>query len=132
MYTVAGMLRRASWSRFVALLLLVWGLCDLTVPGLCKTDFADIQAVMAQMQSQSNPASTHRQAPSATQKKNHAPAPAVPSSDSDDCWCCCSHIVTPPIGVSLLVARHVSEYAQVSRVENPMWRASEFFQPPKI
>jgi hypothetical protein len=127
------MLRRASRSRFVALLLILWGMCDLTVPGLCKTDFVDIQAVPAQVLSPSNPATTHQQAPSVTQpKQDHAPTPAVPSSDTDDCWCCCSHIVTQPVGISLFTFWHVSEYAQTSRVESPMWRASEFFQPPKI
>lgn len=127
------MVRRASWLRFVALVLLLWGMCDLTVPGLCKTDFVDIQAVAAQVHSPSNPATTHRQAPSFTQqKRNHAPTPVVPSSDSDDCWCCCSHIVTQPSGISLSVLEHVTEYPQISRVEYPMWRASEFFQPPKI
>ena len=128
------MLRRASRSRWVAMFLLLWGMCDLTVPGMCKTDFRDIQSVAAQqMHLLRTQAATHREALSVVQQKqSHLPIPPAPSSDSDDCWCCCNHIVTQPSGVSLVVFERVSEYAQVSRVGKPMWRTSKFFQPPKI
>jgi hypothetical protein len=124
-------LRRVSWSRLVAVLLLLWGMCDLTVPGFCQTDFTDLETVATQMQASSNVDALPQHAVTSTQQdQKHAPLPA--DSDSDDCWCCCSHIVTTPSMVSLVSLDIVLDHPVLAHEEGPTWRVSEFFQPPKI
>lgn len=127
------MLRRVSWSRWVAVFLLLWGVCDLTVPGICKTDFTDLQAIAVQTQGSSHGNGSHPQVLQVMQQsQDPMSSPAVPNSDSDDCWCCCSHIVTPHSGIALIAFHNASDSPLPVREEAPTWRASELFQPPKI
>lgn len=130
---LSSMLRRASWSRWVAMVLLLWGMLDLTVPGFCQTDFTDIQAIASQMHAASE-ASTPQPhgARVAQHKPQHSPTPAESNSDSDDCWCCCSHIVTPVAPVSLVTLERVLDHPAAASEEGPTWRSAEFFQPPKL
>ncbi len=132
-YLKPDMLRRASWSRFLALLLLFWGMCDLAVPGLCKSDFADSAAVAAKVKACDSLRISHPGALQvAQQSQDRTPSPAVPSSDSYDCWCCCSHIVPAPFASALVVPPHISDHPPLSLADNPRWRAVKLFQPPKI
>lgn len=123
---------RPSWSRFAALLLLLLGLCDLTVPGFCKTDFADGQAISVGTPTPSaSPISGQVQMTASNQKDLPPQGATLPDTDTDDCWCCCSHINTTTPDVALVTLDHVSNDMQILRVQDPMWRVSELFQPPK-
>jgi hypothetical protein len=116
-----------SLRRFMAAILLLWGLCDMTVPGICKTDFSDISSAV-----QATSSVGHGTFQISALHSNQKQAPAQPGGDSDDCWCCCSHIVPAVPQVSLVSFRRTVDEQPTLRTGVPRWRASEFFQPPKI
>lgn len=118
-----------TWSRRVAaVLLLVWAFCDLTIPGLCQSDNPTTSSA-AILQSSPNRAahvsiSEHRD--------DKSPLTAPSSGDSDDCWCCCSHIVPSVLIVSLGPIFQVPNDLDSYSPDDPRWLASKLFQPPKI
>ena len=79
------------WRSGVALVILVWALFDLSVPGLCTTE-EELLPGGATVQQEYVLAST-------VQTPRIQSAAAVPIDQNpleNDCWCCCSHVVPPP------------------------------------
>ena len=83
------MQRRAfhAFSRLVAALLLVWTFADLSKPSLCSSD---------------EPNAIASQTATLIKAISHGRTPSIPTPATDDCFCCCSHIVGT--GRVLLVA----------------------------
>lgn len=119
--------RSVIWTRrLAAVLLLLWAFCDLTVPGLCQSDATEFSAVSAQTHSQNVTPSV-----SAKEHSGSNPWTVNSATDSDDCWCCCSHIVPGTVSFSLVALHPVAGPLDLYRSETPQWRSLELFQPPK-
>ena len=101
--------------KFVALVVLVWALFDLTVPGVCQTDFPDFRS--------SQPISVSAQSSVSHQQQSQTAA-------EDDCFCCCSHVAptTPVTMTGLAIA--VAEWPPFL-VEQPRASSSSLYHPPR-
>ena len=83
------MQRRAfhAFSRLVAALLLVWTFADLSKPSLCSSDESGGVASLTATLIKSVSTADH--------------GPVIPTPATDDCFCCCSHVVST-VRVSLV------------------------------
>jgi hypothetical protein len=116
---------RLAWPRrIVAVLMLLWGFCDMTVPGVCQTDFHGTAT------SNSDTEITQRHQLVQVFPPMHQPNPESSAADPDDCWCCCSHIVPSPTFFPFIPFSFEQSPTRL-RVERAQWVALEFFQPPK-
>ncbi len=83
---IIGMFMSHRVRKYIAIFLLLWAAADLTVPGVCQTDYkfpSDLQAT--------TPGSAGRIDQSSQGQANQ---------DDDDCFCCCSHVIP---GVSAIL-----------------------------
>src|SRR5678815_1159224 len=79
------------WRSGVALVILVWALFDLTVPGLCTTEEEVLPTGVTSRGYV--PPSVTGQTP---RVQSAAAVPTDQNSLENDCWCCCSHITPTP------------------------------------
>ena len=101
--------------KTVAVLVLAWALGDLTVPGLCQTDFPNFGAAKSTSISAQSTVFHQQQSQSAVE---------------DDCFCCCTH-VAPTIPVAMTgLAIAVAEWPPFL-IEKPRASSSSLYHPPR-
>ena len=74
-------MRRRGWQSYLASILLLWVVVDLSVPGVCRSDAEVEQGTQAVLGSS---------------PPNPGGAQQSRFDYEDDCFCCCSHIVPRP------------------------------------
>ena len=101
--------------KTVAVLVLAWALGDLSVPGLCQTDFPDFGAAQSTSISAQSTVSHRQQSQSAVE---------------DDCFCCCTHVApATPVAVAA-AAVAVADWPEYV-TEGPRQFSSSLYHPPR-
>lgn len=106
-----------SGRKLITVFFLAWTLLDLSVPGLCQTDFA-------------LPSDQGSQLVSLTQVNlisvDHSqPSPGRSSSNEGDCFCCCRHIAPTRSFVSAI---HLQ--SSIGEILSDSEHILEFFTAP--
>ena len=110
-----GLQMYSRLRKFVTLFMLIWALADLSVPGLCQTDFQDFRAPQAISVSAQSTVSHQQQSQ---------------SSVEDDCFCCCSHIVASnPVALNAL-STGIADWPTYV-VAKPREYSSSLYRPPR-
>ena len=103
-----------SWTKRIALLLLLWTVLDLTVPGMCGSDGVTLPACAdgSTLLQANHSKSAHTQVP------------------EDDCFCCCSH-VAPQRNFILFVSLPDAFGVCCLSTSFPHEMATEVYRPPR-
>jgi hypothetical protein len=98
--------------------ILLWAVCDLTVPGLCSTEEENLPSVAVETI-----------VVSATLQAADAQPHSQQAALENDCWCCCSHIA--PTAQSQITVLTRTTLAQTPISENPSqgWLALPYHPP---
>ena len=109
----------------VALVILIWALFDLSVPGLCTTEEEVLPGGAAS--GEYVPASARDQ----TVRIQAADVvPIDQGSMENDCWCCCSHIVPAPHFQIVVISSFTYEEASVFERASLGWPPL-LYHPPR-
>lgn len=116
---------RMHWAlrKLVAVMVLVWALADLTVPGVCQTDFPVLNGP------QPATLSAHGNA-SRSAHLNFSHQPQSQNEREDDCFCCCSHIVHSCVATfsdRATVVEHLPAFV----TEQPHEFSTSLYHPPR-
>lgn len=101
--------------KLVGVLLLLWTVLDLSVPGMCKTDVPDFSSTQTTSVSGT---------PSVDQQQQSQ------MSLEDDCFCCCAH-VAPSRSVMLATPGSTVTDWPSYVIETPREFASSLYHPPR-
>ena len=110
--------RRTAWRniiRLVAGVFLLFAFADLAFPQICAEDAEPLFAVAAQATGTEPPADS---------------APTPPPAE--DCFCCCSHIVSEAADSPLAALAAVSESTHGAAPRLPFAPVQLLFHPPRL
>ena len=113
-YPRGGMIRK--FYKTIAIVLLLWTVADITVPGLCASERVLIPDDPLVLTS-ARPFASH-----------DAPGPCFISDD--DCFCCCSHIVPSPHFVLAIAPQVVPAEVRVA-CARPDGLPTSLYHPPR-
>jgi hypothetical protein len=99
--------------RYVAVVLLVWAVLDICVPGFCRTDGVHFE---------SSPVSI-------VANSSHPTVPAG-APCGDDCFCCCSHVMHSPCVVLPNNSSDIAFHGQ-GLPGDPRLMPASLFRPPR-